>query len=641
MTEKTTIDHSESPELFAIFPILKRDRNRNYTLSLDLEKSLFQKINTFNDRLMARMLKLVPFISKKIFKAQTNELNMFLITFTKFNPIISLELQDRIDVENNLTRRYDKYLKNIVRSVKNDAKSDTEMKIASKIFREFAKVFSCSELKTIANMDHQQVLSDFGQKYENIIRTSTAFLWDFPGFAADRIVTSHGVADDLFYDNSKDKISGSIGEIADELALLILSSKYLNQVLPAIEQAYNYLKDFLANIANAEDCFSAFQSEKKKTITKEFFSAILGKLLGAREFLQVTQRQIERLATVEKEFKDEALSMGSQKLVDFADNFVSNEKLEKSLSLVKELIEYNTSFIEPMRNLAYKIDLAAIDSTFSCPEIVETMAYFVNSYYVVEELRFLSDQFEDIQFFTSRKGDVAFEADMGQIYQPKKGSILTARDLFRTYELARNTVYALRGVDLDIREGEFIAITGTSGAGKTTLINILSGLDQPDRGAVFIRELNLALMNDNELTDLRRKEVGFIFQSYNLIPFLQSRENVALPAQFQWEDKGTMETADQLMKDVGLEDFKTQFPNLLSGGQMQRVTIARALMNHPSIIFADEPTGDLDSITGEQIVQLLEAFHKRGSTIVLVTHDPEIAKRADREIKIEDGQVVE
>jgi ABC-type lipoprotein export system ATPase subunit len=643
MTQEIPIDHGESPELFAIFPILKRDRNRNFTLSLGLEKSLYKQINTFNDRLIAKMLKFVPLVSPNVFKAQTNELNMFLITYTKFNPIMTLELQNRIEIENGLRRIYARYLNKIVKSVKNDAKSDTEMKIASKIFKEFAKVFDCLELRIMTEEDHKQVIKDFGEKYEAIIGSSTAFLWDFPGVSVDRIVTDQVVVDDLFNGvNDVEEISsGSIGEITDELALLILSSKYLEQVLPSIEHAYDYLKDFLANITNAENCFSAFQSEKKKIITKEFFSAVLGNLLGAREFLQITQRQIERLATVEQEFKEEALSMGSQKLASFADNFVSKEKMEKSLSLVKELIEFNTSFIEPMRNLAYKIDQASIDPTYSCPEIVDTMSYFIHSYFVVEELRFLSDQFDDIQFFTSRKGDVAFEADMGSTYLPEKDAILTARDLFRTYELARSTVYALRGVDLDIKEGEFVALTGTSGAGKTTLINILSGLDRPDRGAVFIRGNNLALMNDNELTDLRRKEVGFVFQSYNLIPFLKSGENVALPAQFQWDVEGTKEVSDQLMTEVGLEDFITQYPTLLSGGEMQRVTIARALMNHPSIIFADEPTGDLDSVTGEQIVQLLETFHKRGSTIVLVTHDPEIAKRADREIKLEDGQIVE
>jgi putative ABC transport system ATP-binding protein len=441
------------------------------------------------------------------------------------------------------------------------------------------------------------------------------------------------------YDDTSDTIDRSVSEIADELALLVFSVKYLEHLMPILERSHDYLGQFLERVDEAKNKFTSFQTIEQKEITIEFFSAILGKILGAREFLNSTLRQVERLKTIGREFKDEAEKMGSSKLAHLADQFSSSEQTDKTLNFISELIETNTSFIEPLRDLNAQLVNAPIESEENQDPSIDMITYFINSYHIVEELRFLSDQFGDIQHFTSLTGDVAFEQEGGKEYFIPDDTILSARDLFKTYELTRSTIYALRGVDLDIKKGEFVAITGSSGSGKTTLINLLSGLDKPDRGAVFIGKQNLMLLSDKGLTDLRRKEIGFIFQFYNLIAFLKSRENVALPAQLDGKRAGSIKRADKLLKDVDLEQFKKQYPNLLSGGQMQRVTIARALMNTPSIIFADEPTGDLDSATGEAIIELLEAFHQQGSTILLVTHDPVIAARAQREIKIKDGQI--
>ena len=638
--EETKMDYENSPELIAIYPILKRERDRNHTFAKNLEKTLYRKANPFKKRLVNGFVNnFLGFnILKAAFKPSTNELNMFLVANTMFDPQVKLDLEDRIEIERILSKKYQKYAASVVKLIKKEARTDTELIISRKIFREFAKVYQKPEIKEVANSDFKQVVNTFSNKYEEIVRSSAAFLWDFPGGTDDRIATEKVVISDL-YDDPSDTIDRSVSEIADELALLVFSVKYLEHLIPILERSHDYLSKFLENVDEAKNGFTSFQTAKKKEITIEFFSVILGKILGAREFLNITLRQVERLKTIGKEFKDEAEKMGSTKLANLADQFSSEEQTTKTLSFILDLIEVNTSFIEPLRDFNAQLVNATIDTTNNQDPTLETIPYFINSYHIIEELRFLSDQFGDIQHFTSLTGDVAFEQEGGKEYLIPDDTVLSARDLFKTYELARSTIYALRGVDLDIKEGEFVAITGSSGSGKTTLINLLSGLDSPDRGAVFIRKQNLMLLSDRKLTDLRRKEVGFIFQFYNLIAFLKSRENVALPAQLDGRRAGSIKRADELLKDVDLEQFKKQYPNLLSGGQMQRVTIARALMNVPSIIFADEPTGDLDSVTGDAIIDLLETFHKQGSTIVLVTHDPVIAARAQREIQIKDGQI--
>ncbi|GAH22158.1 unnamed protein product, partial [marine sediment metagenome] len=214
--------------------------------------------------------------------------------------------------------------------------------------------------------------------------------------------------------------------------------------------------------------------------------------------------------------------------------------------------------------------------------------------------------------------------------------------LFKTYILLNSTVYALRGVDIEIRKGEMVAIVGASGSGKTTLLNLLSGLDTPNRGAAFLLGRNIDTMTDAEVSMFRRRNMGFIFQYYNLIPQLTVLENVMLPAlMINHPKKEAKERALELIKEVGLERFQNQFPIKLSGGQMQRVTIARAMINDPAVIFADEPTGDLDSQTGKVVIDLIRRFSKEKNTaVILVTHDIAMAKTCDRMIQIGDGKVM-
>jgi putative ABC transport system ATP-binding protein len=219
--------------------------------------------------------------------------------------------------------------------------------------------------------------------------------------------------------------------------------------------------------------------------------------------------------------------------------------------------------------------------------------------------------------------------------------MLVARDLTKEFQSASQRLTVLRDVSFTIPQGTFVAIVGPSGSGKTTLLGLLAGLDTPTRGTVILDGTDLVRLTEDERARLRGEKVGFVFQSFQLIPTLTAIENVQVPLELRGEP-GAAERAGDLMARVGLADRHDHFPTQLSGGEQQRVAIARAFVNAPSILFADEPTGNLDGATGARIVELLERLNREsGSTVVLVTHDLTLARRAQRLIRLADGVVVE
>jgi putative ABC transport system ATP-binding protein len=222
-------------------------------------------------------------------------------------------------------------------------------------------------------------------------------------------------------------------------------------------------------------------------------------------------------------------------------------------------------------------------------------------------------------------------------------TVVKLENLEKSYRLGRTTVEALRGVSLTLHEGEFMVVMGPSGSGKTTLLNLIGTLDKPTSGRAMIDGEDIAKMNDKQLTRLRRYKIGFVFQFHNLIPVLTALENVQLPLLTAGLGHKMSEVrANELLGRVGLRDRTDHLPDELSGGEQQRVAIARALANHPRIILADEPTGDLDTKTGSEVVQIMYAMAKEERTaVVVVTHDPIIAERADRLLEMRDGRIVE
>ncbi len=220
------------------------------------------------------------------------------------------------------------------------------------------------------------------------------------------------------------------------------------------------------------------------------------------------------------------------------------------------------------------------------------------------------------------------------------GAVVVARDVTRRYGQGQTCVDALRGVSVEIERGRLTAVMGPSGSGKSTLMHILAGLDKPTSGTVEVAGTEITTLGDTELTKLRRDHIGFVFQFFNLLPMLNARENITLPLTIAG-DKPQDGWVEQVVEDVGLSDRLTHRPAELSGGQQQRVAIARALVSRPTVLFADEPTGNLDSATGHEILQLLRAsVDSLGQTTVIVTHDPRAASIADRILFLDDGLIV-
>jgi putative ABC transport system ATP-binding protein len=237
---------------------------------------------------------------------------------------------------------------------------------------------------------------------------------------------------------------------------------------------------------------------------------------------------------------------------------------------------------------------------------------------------------------------------VGQVAKPQlfrqdlvdAGIVIYTEALWKTYVMGTEEVYALRGVNLEIRKGEYVAIMGPSGSGKSTLMNLIGCLDSPSSGKYWLAGRLVSELDDDELAYIRNKEIGFVFQTFNLLPRATALHNVELPLIYN----GTpgperLKRAKEALEQVDLASRMMHKPSELSGGQRQRVAIARALVNHPSIVLADEPTGNLDSATGEEIMALFAELHGRGNTIILVTHEPDIASHAERVVRFRDGHI--
>ena len=219
-------------------------------------------------------------------------------------------------------------------------------------------------------------------------------------------------------------------------------------------------------------------------------------------------------------------------------------------------------------------------------------------------------------------------------------TVIKIRGIIRDFPLGQEVVKVLKGIDLDIEKGEYVALMGPSGSGKSTLMNLLGCLDTPTGGSYELNGIDVSSMTDDELAEIRNKEIGFVFQTFNLLPRTTALDNVALPMIYAGASKTERhDRASEVLTDVGLEDRMDHKPNQLSGGQRQRVAVGRALVNKPSIILADEPTGNLDSKTSLEIMQLFDDIHAAGNTVIIVTHEEDIADHAHRVIRLRDGIV--
>ncbi len=560
-------------------------------------------------------------VQKKFYnKPQTSvqELNTFIVA-SKFMEKDTLEdyriPEKRIDFENKIKKLHDSYKNDIFNINKSEVKNDYELKYSLKILKSAGSTISVFDKESESEL-YQWV----AESLEKMYKGTRISYWD-TGDNKYRIVVTNMDQQREFVETDRD-----ISEIIDELNLLIFSNHYKDVIEPLF-------KKILVSVDPLTDksFYTEFRTSNNSNDENfsEFLRVLLSKSLGMQEVLKATKRQFERMNEAKKELEEESKDIESLELENLVKHFSINGSMNELLSNLDSLIGSLSTISQNLRTLDFDHISKCSPGTFQA---------ISDLYFSLEKLRFISAWFEDIASYTNISGG-SITSVSGENESTPSDVVLRAKNVYKTYNTAGGTIYAVRGVSFDIKQGEFIGLFGPSGSGKTTLLNMMAGLDMPDEGTIFIDGISLSSLSNGKLTTLRRDKMGFIFQFYNLIPVLKNKENVAYPAEIGGSSNAKQ--ASSLLKSVQLESFEKQYPTKLSGGQMQRVTIARSLINSPKILFADEPTGDLDSVTGKEVMELLAQFNKENNTtVILVTHDKSLLSYCSRVINMTDGQII-
>jgi len=511
-----------------------------------------------------------------------------------------------------------------------------ELKETARIVKDFLEEID-PKLSKVFNLRLGKVISDLPAEYCELQTKSIIALWNIEEESKAQFRLS-GFEPQIF-PISRVKADLNLEEMVDKLALLNFFWIFINPTLLRLQEMKKVLERLDLGLQGTH-CRSNNPEVQAKL---EMFFRILSAKLSALQNMERTVSSILKLFVEPKDFCSKRYfkdACGNLQVMLRQMSWKNNQGKELLSEVQESLEECQTQLKE------------YFDETKNCVKIIKSkdefkltllnMAELSSDLFVETELlKMWLDFFgSDLPYFTYRKK--LFTAQTIQNVETSKANIISVRGLVRNYSLGRTTVYALRGVDLDVKTGEFLAIVGNSGAGKTTLLNCMAGLDEPDYGVVLFEEKYLRKMGDSEKSKARLLDMGFIFQSYALLPHFNTRENVTLPADLAGLSKNLRDRVENLLKGVGIDKQAKQYPAQLSGGQMQRVAIARALTNKPKVLFADEPTGDLDSETGKQVMELIKKFHEETkTTIIVITHDQEIANYAERQIILEDGVIVD
>ncbi|MCK4845073.1 MAG: ABC transporter ATP-binding protein [Candidatus Heimdallarchaeota archaeon] len=468
----------------------------------------------------------------------------------------------------------------------------------------------------------------------NVLLNSFVILWEYPDTKPDLI----SFPDDFSLKIEKRELVNKEFQLRTLLENLTITqfSKMCVSNLSWIVGSFEHAIDTLTLLFKDE-------SEKERLIqnvNKQLWRSLrvtFGLLSTTQQILSDLLKQVNRINEIKNDLSKQVEELEFDELRNYL------IKINLDAECTDYIVWLNQ--LQQTVKLSYQNLLELINCCHDVPDKkTGDVSKLINSFSWIQSdiqvMKFFSDKFRDVAFFQSIPHEVRYE-DETEI-EVHDDVILKGIALFKTYRLFGSTVYALRGSDIELKKGEMVAILGPSGSGKTTLLNLLSGLDTPERGGVFILGKNINKLSDREISSFRRKNMGFIFQYYNLIPQLTVLENVMLPALMVGQPQSkVMKRAINLLVEVGIVEYKNQFPIKLSGGQMQRVTIARSMINDPTILFADEPTGDLDSQTGLIVVELIQKFaREKNMGVLFVTHDLQMAKMCDRIIQITDGRVV-
>jgi putative ABC transport system ATP-binding protein len=541
-----------------------------------------------------------------------------------FDPKIIEEIQDKLNLH---LQKY--YTRNRARLQK-DLKGRRELKETSQIVKNFLKELD-PKLPKVFDLRLKKQISELPTEFYGLQMSSMTAIWNLK---EERKVQFYlpGWPSQVF--NLSEVKRVELDVMVDKLAFLNFFCVFLEPTLLRLREMNKVLERLRLGLHGTHYRSSDAEVQAKL----EMFLRILSAKLNSLQNMDKTIFSIFKLFNEPKIFFNKhdfkklskelrtavrqmswKINQGKSLLIEVQD------KLEGCQIKLKDYSDETKNGVRTTKSMEeFKLALLTI-SELSSDLFIEA-----------ELLKLWLDFFSsDIPFFTFQSSLFNIRT---QVFETSAEYIISVRGLVKNYSLGQTTVYALRGVDLDIKDGEFVAIVGNSGAGKTTLLNCIAGLDAPDYGVVYFKGKSLHHSGDSEKSRERLLEMGFIFQSYALLPHFDTRENVALPADLAGFSKDLKNRIEELLCDVGISKQAKQYPAQLSGGQLQRVAIARALTNRPKVLFADEPTGDLDSVTGKQVMDLLKKFHEETkTTIIVITHEKDVADYAERKIMMKDG----
>jgi len=593
-----------------------------------IDKSLRSTNAKLQKKLVSDCRKILRVPRKAMF---SQELNSFIVLSGEKDGVLDPKAIEKIE-KGRLYKRFTKYYADNESRLQQQLRTNLELRETSKIVKDFIKEVDSNLVKHF-NSQLKKIIKKLPTSYREIQMKSYVALWDFVENQQYRFFLSG--FDSSVFTGSDTKNEVNIGELVDKLLMANFFAIFLKPTITRLKELDRVLERLKLGVEGKHYKTTNPKLQKKLEL---FFRILAAKLSALQDIDTLISRLFELFQVPRDALTPHKLKNGSV-------------ELNKALAEMAADIEYGETLLLEVHNKLqecqihlrdyldeHKNGIKTIESAEAFKNALLPLAELSTDLFVEAELlKMWSDFFgADIPYLGFNKQ--LFNTQDVEVTDAADDNIITVRGLSKNYNLGRTTVYALRGVNLDVKEGEFVAIVGNSGAGKTTLLNCMAGLDSPDYGVVLFRGENLHKMDDSAKSKARLLEMGFIFQSYALLPHFNTRENIALPADLAGLSKELKERIESLLNGVGLDNQAKQYPATLSGGQMQRVAIARALTNRPAVIFADEPTGDLDSGTGKQVMDLLKKFHEETkTTIIVITHEHDIADYAERQIVIEDG----
>ncbi|HLN44322.1 MAG TPA: ABC transporter ATP-binding protein [Candidatus Sulfotelmatobacter sp.] len=589
--------------------------------------------------------------NSKLFKKLLNDLKILKIPrsslhIKEHNTFVFLAAENSLkkpldqEIMENTEAKFARHLKeyyfNYRVNLQKRLKTNQELKETAQIVKEFVKEIN-PELPSIFNSKLRKSISEMPRNQYDLQNQSIVAFWDVVEEQKMRFLLSGWNTSIFEVSEVQDFLDSEM--IVDKLTLFNFFWIFLQPTITRLREMNSVLERLSYSLQGVH----CKRDNPDSQIKFEMFLRIISAKLSALQNVDKTISAIFRL------FNSPQISSVRNQLTNISEELsTSIRQMSWKMNEGKDLLSEVQDKIEKCQTkLQLLLDEAKSEDRIVLPaeEFVATLSSLTESssdlFIQAELLKMWLDFFgTDLPYYTYQSK--LFSDQIAQNPETPEETIVAVRGLAKNYNIGQTRVYALRGVDLNVKEGEFLAIVGNSGAGKTTLLNCMAGLDKPDYGIVLFRGKNLQKMDDKEKSKTRLIDMGFIFQSYALLPHYNARENVTLPADLAGLSKELRNRIEELLKGVGISKQAKQYPAQLSGGQMQRVAIARALTNRPKVLFADEPTGDLDSETGKQVMELIKKFHEETeTTIIVITHEQSVANYAERQIKLEDGIIKE